>query len=307
MPAVRPAVERKRETPPLLPKRGLLRSRLIFKRSGQLHDRVASLLRDRVIGNPNIQDKLSFVTDKEKLQRLFDAALKDSSELKAAPPKRAVPVSPLEAVPVPVVATPFQGKLQPAAQAVEPAPVAVVQVPAPEETPAPQPAMSGVLDDAASTELAALLDEQHKRKVRKRRIEALVTAAVMLGATGGSTIWFVQSPQRVQAFKEAMRDIRSVGDVKSLVAKYQKSLDKIAARGQQVEQATAAMGVKKSAKDDEDPYMEAEMKQMMGGEGKTVGQRNRALQENFGHMAKKEGVQIKTPAAISKDDSFEWK
>jgi hypothetical protein len=95
--------------------------------------------------------------------------------------------------------------------------------------------------------------------------------------------------------------------VKSLVASYQKSLDRIAARGQQVEQATAAMGVKKSAKDDEDAFMDAEMKQMMGGEGKTVGQRNRALQRNFSHMQKKAGVETKTAAVISKDESFDWK
>jgi hypothetical protein len=241
------------------------------------------------------------MTDKENLQRLFDAALKDPTELKAAPPTRAVPVSPLEAVPTPVVAPVFQAKMT------EAIPAVVVSEPATVPQPVTPPTMAGVLDGAASTELAALLDEQFKRKRRKRRIEALVTAAVMLSVCGGSTLWFVQNPQRVQAFKDALRDIRSVGDVKSLVAKYQKSLDRIAARGQQVEQATAAMGVKKSAKDDEDPFMDAEMKQMMGGEGKTVGERNRALQQNFSHMEKKAGVQIKAAAALSKDESFDWK
>ena len=236
------------------------------------------------------------MTDKEKLQRLFDAALKDPTELKAAPPARAVPVSPLE-VAAPVAVFPAQAA----------APALEVQEPATVPQPTTQPTMAGVLDDAASTELAALLDEQFKRKRRKRRIEALVTAAVMLSVCGGSTIWFVQNPQRVQAFKDAIREIRSVGDVKSLVASYQKSLDRIAARGQQVEQATAAMGVKKSAKDDEDPFMDAEMKQMMGGEGKTVGQRNRALQKNFSHMQKKAGVETKTAAVISKEESFDWK
>jgi hypothetical protein len=250
---------------------------------------------------PNIQDMLSFMTDKEKMQRLFDAALKDPKELNAAPPTRVVPVSPLEAVPVPVVAPVFQAKMQ------DTVPAMVAPEPATVPQPTSQPTMAAVLDDAASTELAALLDEQFKRKRRKRRIEALVTAAVMLSVCGGSTIWFVQNPQRVQAFKDAIREIRSVGDVKALVASYQKSLDRISARGQQVEQATAAMGVKKSAKDDIDPFMDAEMKQMMGGEGKTVGQRNRALQQNFSHMQKKAGVETKTAAAVSKDESFDWK
>lgn len=166
--------------------------------------------------------------------------------------------------------------------------------------------MAAVLNDAASTELAALLDEQHKRKARKRRMEALVTALVLLGLTGGGSAWFVQDAARVQAFKEAMRDIRSVGDVKSLVAKYQKALDRVAARGKQIDQATAAMGVKKSAADDKDPFMEEEMKKMMGGKGKTVGERNRALVKNFGHMAEENGGLVKANATLKEGESFDW-
>jgi hypothetical protein len=133
---------------------------------------------------------------------------------------------------------------------------------------------------------------------------------VIFGSAAGGALWFVQDGTRVQAFTEAMRDIRSVGDVRSLVAKYQESLDRIAARGRQIDQATSAMGVKPADGTEEDPYLEAEMKQMMGSEGgKTVGQRNRALQQNFAHMAKETGGTLPpgsaTPPAQATAPSFD--
>lgn len=253
------------------------------------------------------------MTDKEKLQQLFEAALKDPSLPTAQTPKRAFPVSPLEQSaailqpqtqpsPFPVQAA-MRSEMMPVTPPVAPVFDAVV-VP----NTGAAPTMAAVLDDAASTELAGLLDEQHKRKARKRRMEALVTAAVLLGSTGGGTLWFVQSPDRVTAFKEAMGDFRSLGDVKSLVAKYQDALDRIGARGKQIDQATAAMGVKKSDKDEEDPFFEKEMQDMMGGadKGKTVGQRNRLMQKNFSEMAEKNGGVPKTTAALKEEESFKF-
>jgi hypothetical protein len=246
------------------------------------------------------------MTDKQKLQSLFDAALKDPSLPSATAPTRAFPTPVFEAVAVPAAvmpAAPVQVAQQPMAVMPE------VPVAAPAVETASAPTMAALLDDAASAELAALLDEQHRRLKRKRRVEALVTAIVLFGSTGGGAAWFVQSPERVTAFKEAMRDIRSVGDVKSLVAKYQDALDRIGARGKQVEQATIAMGIKPTAADDEeDPYMDAEMKQMMGGEGKgkTIGERNSAMKKSFGDMAKKNGGIPKAEVALKSEESFEW-
>lgn len=114
----------------------------------------------------------------------------------------------------------------------------------------------------------------------------LVTAAVLLGFAGGGYAWFIQSPERVQAFHEAMNDIRSVGDVTSLAAKYSKALEKIKVRSTQIGDSTAAMGVEPSKDAGKDPAFEKEMKDMTGGEGKTVGERNRLLKERFGSMDK---------------------
>lgn len=228
------------------------------------------------------------MTDKEKLQRLFEAALKDSSEV-TQPPTPLFPKPQVALAAAPVV--------------IAPAPAAVTVA----EIPAVSVAQAG-MTDAASAELGSLLDEQQQRKARKRRREALVTLGVCLTLTGGACGWYVQNPERVQAFREAIRDIRSVGDVASMVAKYQAALDKISVRSNQIDQATQAMGVSTELKEGEDANMEAEMLAMMGGEGKTSGQRNQALEKNFGHMGKKHGVKSQEAAAkLDEADSFDWK
>ena len=106
-----------------------------------------------------------------------------------------------------------------------------------------------VLDDAASTEMGALLDEKNRRQSRRRKIEALVVAGVLLVGTGGTSAWFVQSPERMQALSEVVQDFRSLGDVKSIVAKYQKALDRVSSRSKQIDQATLAMGIESNPND----------------------------------------------------------
>lgn len=231
------------------------------------------------------------MTDQEKLKKLFEAALKDTSDLNKAPTRAFVtpslqPFPPTSPPPEPV-------------QEIAPAPVAVVEIPV-------APPVNAGLDDATATELGELLDEQRARIKRKHLRQTLTTLAACVALSGGGFGWFVQSPERVQAFKDAIKDVRSVGDVKSLVAKYQDALDRVSARSQQIDQATAAMGVKASAADDEDPYFEAEMQAMMGGEGKTVGQRNKALQQNFDHMKKENGVENVPVSQLDEANSFDW-
>lgn len=203
------------------------------------------------------------MTHTEKLQQIFEAALKDNTEFTKLP-TRAFPAAPSAS---PGVVS------QPAA---EQEPESIVAA----------PAANAGLSASASAELGALLDEQHQRKTRKHRREMLVTLAVVLALTGSGAGWFVQSPQRLQAMKEAVHDIRSVGDVKSMVAKYQAALDKIAVRSKQIDQATVSMGVSSNQDDAIDPNMNAEMLSLMGGKGKTTGQRNQMVRNAFGPKQK---------------------
>jgi hypothetical protein len=245
------------------------------------------------------------MTDKEKLQKLFDAALRDPS-LPAGSPTRAFPVASTPQCPAPEVGRLLTPTPPVEVQAVVPEPAVIAAVTEEISPSATAPTMAGVLDGAASAELGALLDEQVRRKARRHRIESLVAALVLFGLTGGGFAWFVQSPERVQAFTSAIREIRSVGDVKALVAKYQAALDRISARGQQIDQASSAMGSVVTAEDEKDPYLEAEMKGMMGGEGKTIGERSKQMKSAFGHMEEEHGKALKTTIALKKEDSFDW-
>lgn len=221
------------------------------------------------------------MTDKEKLQKLFDAALRAPAEpivTKPALPAATRATVPAAAKPVPVAAplpTPAVAPVQSAAvpnAAAKPAPAA--------------PPVNAGLDEETSAELAALLDARHQRTRRKNRIGSLVTTVVFLGLAGGGYGWFVQSPQRVQAFQDAMQDIKSVGDVTSIASKYNQSLAKIKVSSDRINSATASLGVDPTKDDGKGPDLDAEMKGMMGGEGKTAGDRNRLLKEKFGAMGK---------------------
>jgi hypothetical protein len=237
------------------------------------------------------------MTNKEKLQELFDAALREPTPATGGPPKRAVPES-KTSITAPIEKSPL----------LKPAPEVSLEVSLPGPTPEPMSVTlaAPALDREAAEQLGSLLDEKIRKTIRKRRRSALITALVLFGSLGGGAAWFVQSPERIEAFASAIREVRSVGDVKSIVAKFQKALDRVEARSQQIDQATAALGVTPSAEDEIDPNMNAEMKEMMGGEGRTVGERNGALQASFGDRAKEAGGVIESGVALSKEDSFDF-
>ncbi len=251
------------------------------------------------------------MTDKEKLQKLFQAALLDVSEEKVTL-ARAYPKSTLDTMAA-------QASLQVAPPvAAQPVPEPVAMVPAQVVAPAAaadfvQPMENAGLDAAAAEELRILLEEQNLRMKRKRRRETVGALAVFFALTGGGFGWFVQSPDRVQAVRSAITEIRSVGDIGSIIAKYQKALDKIGTRSQDIAAATESMGVSSNQNGMKDVYMDSEMKEMMGGEGKTVGERNKLLQEKFGKV-KTGGLKAavvptapKTPAAPKADTSLSLK
>ncbi len=211
------------------------------------------------------------MTDQEKLQKLFDAALRDSSPVEKAPTR---------AVPNPTVASKAESETK-EIPAVASAPAKADTDPLPvEEVP--------VLDKAAAEELGILLDAQIRRQKRRHRRESLVTALVLIGLTGGGSAWFVKSPDRVHALVATIAEIRSVGDIQAMVAKYDAALQRVKVRGEQIDQATGSMGVKITG-DEKDQYFDAEMKEMMGGEGKTAGNRAAMLQKTFGKMQEEHG------------------
>lgn len=273
------------------------------------------------------------MTDKQKLQQLFDAALKTPVPNEGLAPKRAFPTPTFEVpsefashptpafvpapgyAPAPAGYVPVQGYVPAPGYAPAPAfiPVPVPATPAQtvfenveatEETKTEYPE----LDREAAEELGRLLDERIARKRRRRKLELLVTLILFVGTTGGGAAWFVQSPDRMQALREAIRDVRSYGDIKSMVAKYQEYINKIGVRNKQIDQASSVMGVDLARVDRTDDTMDAEMKQMMGKEGgKTLGERNKALHAAFGDRVKQAGGTLKADVALKENEQFNWK
>lgn len=242
------------------------------------------------------------MTDQEKLQKLFDAALKDGSEVN----RKLTRVGPSTSSPAP------RDPVQSAATAVMDAPAhSSTDV----ETAEPsgdfvKPMENAGLDHQTSDELAGLLDAKIARDARKHKRGRIITILFFVSITAGGAGWVAKSPERFNALCDALRDIRSVGDVKSMVAKFQSSLDKVAVRGQQIDQATQAMGVVDTGEDHEDAYFTEEMKGMMGEQGKnqkTVGERAAKLEAAFDTMRKENGVKNHEVKAQPKTDSaFLW-
>lgn len=216
-------------------------------------------------------------------------------------------------------AAPPQGYQQAPAQAFQPAPTTGYPQPAPnafQSAPAAYPPQQSAfsaaparqqpaedfitlddrgqssLDSGISAELGAIMDAKVARTKRKRRRSLVFTVIFFTGITGGATGWVVTNPERFDAMKKVVAEIKSVGDIQGMVAKYQKALDRVAVRGEQINAATVAMGVDPaSAEGMEDQGFDKEMRDMMGEDGgPTAASRNTKLTEKFKHVQEGGGL-----------------
>lgn len=98
------------------------------------------------------------------------------------------------------------------------------------------------LDTSVNAEPAEIMDTKIARdKTRRRR--RLVAVLVLFGITGGATAWVLSNPERVGTMREAVASVKSLTEIKGMVAKYQVALDKVAVCGKQIDAASSAMGV----------------------------------------------------------------
>jgi hypothetical protein len=207
------------------------------------------------------------MTAQEKINQLATAALR------SAPP---APVAPKPAT----YMAPFD----------KPKPVALVEVPASaapvEAAVAPAP--------AAPFKDEAILQKRHQRKSL-----AVTFGLLALLAAGGT--WCYTSPKAraeigalVPALRQSVEDVKMVG---SITKKYDEQFEKISVRGDQIADATRAMGVDAaSVSPDGNAKLNAEMAKMMGEDGPTTAQRDKALQEKFGFIGKLAGANAKEAA-----------
>jgi hypothetical protein len=212
------------------------------------------------------------MTTQEKIEQLALAALR------SAPPPASTPQPS-------TYMAPFE----------KPKAVGLVEVakPAAESAPAPEvaEAPAKTFQHASDPELRAEIEERDARIARTRRIQSIAASVTLLGALAAGGTWFATSPSAranaaaiIPALRQSVDDVKMIG---SLTEKYDEKLEKIAVRGDQIGDATRALGVDPdSLPDDVDPHMQAEMQQMMGGEGVTNVDRDQAFQQKFGIVGK---------------------
>lgn len=139
-------------------------------------------------------------------------------------------------------------------------------------------------------DLVALLEEQAER-LRKRRRGA---NWVILGFFGllftSASAWYASSEnnQRKVAdlildFKSSGKDFKMIGNAVGMADQYDKALETIGTRSKDIDQASVSLGVDPTMVTEDG--MESEMKEMMGGEGRTVGERNKLLKAKLGVFA----------------------
>jgi hypothetical protein len=241
------------------------------------------------------------MTGHDDLEKLFEAALQE----KEAPSRYGTPESMKKGAPAAFhrPAPPFQAAT-PQPQAPFQAPPCSAAPSAPATPEAMRDQQGGAsLGTTINAELAEIMDAKIAREKRRRRRGFLATILLFVGVTGGATGWILSNPDRFEAIKQAIAEIKSVGDIQSMVAKYQKALDRIAVRGQQIDAATTAMGVDPtSVVEHEDPGFDKEMQAMIGGEGgKTTAARDKLLREKFASV-QETGSLIKKKDDASAED-----
>lgn len=237
------------------------------------------------------------MTDGKDLEKLFEAALNETqvpsrfgtpeSQMKSAPAafKRGEPLGSGQGGASAFTAAPPVS--QPAFSAFQAAPPVSQGAPSAFRAAAPVVRRDELgeasLDHSINAELAAIMDAKVAKDKRRRRRGFLITVIFFVVVTGGAAGWVVSNPERYAAMKAVLAEIKSVGDIQGMVAKYQQALDKVAVRGEQINAATSAMGVDPTTVDEnEDPGFDNEMQSMMGEEGgKTTAARDKLLRDKF--------------------------
>jgi hypothetical protein len=220
------------------------------------------------------------MTAQEKIQELAMAALR------SAPPSAGVPK------PATFMAAPEKLKSAiPVAAPVEtPAPSEPVVTPVAVTAPLPQPEEKPFKDEG-DPELRAMLearDAQANQSLKRRSLAVSLVAFVLFGSAG---VWVAVSPTAqakiariAPLFQESVRDVKSLANTKE---NFDKALEKVAVHGGSIDEATRSMGADpNSVTKEQEAELDAAMGQMMGGEGHTTADRNKALQDKLGFVEK---------------------
>ncbi len=211
------------------------------------------------------------MTNREDLDKLFEAALRQTEPPGYSTGAHAKVPAKLESIPY-TPAPPF---------AAAPVTIEKPSVASP-DLPVLDAQGAASLDQAMNAELEAIVDAKMAKAKAQRRRGAVATMLFFTLTLGGASAWMVTSPERMAALSEALSEIKSLGDVGGLVAKYQAALDKVAVRSQQIDAATEMMGVDPASVVSDQQGFDQEMRELAGEEGgPTTAQRDAKLREKF--------------------------
>lgn len=142
--------------------------------------------------------------------------------------------------------------------------------------------LKGDSDDTLETDLSSLLDLQLQRQATesKHTSRVILFGFALLMASG--LVWYVASETNrlkvdglIQNVKESRKDLDQISNPPAILGAYDEAMEKLGTRSTDIDTATRSMGVDpKTVKED---GMDQEMKGMMGGHGRTVGERDRTL------------------------------
>jgi len=239
------------------------------------------------------------MTPQEKIQQLAMAALRSAPSPTGAPKP-----STFMAAPEKLRAIPTGTPVEPVVKA---EPVAVVaSMPVTEAGLQPE---ARPFKDEGCPELRAMIEERdEKKKTSQKRTSLAVSLSLlaMLAAAGG---WFAVSPSAqakvakiVPLFKESMRDVKSLANTKK---NFDKQLEQVAARNNQINDATRSLGVDPSTvAEGNGAEIDGAMKEMSGGQ-RTTTERNKDVQDKLGIVGKLLGN--KTPGETAPSENAEAK
>ena len=162
--------------------------------------------------------------------------------------------------------------------------------------------MSHDPEDTLETDLSSLLDLQDQRQAdeSKRASRTMIGAFGFLLAFG--LVWYAVAETNrrkvdglIQNVIESRRDLDQMSNPSEVTAAYDEVLAKLGNRSTDIDTATRSMGVDPSTVKEDG--MDPEMKTMMGGEGRTVGERKREVES----LARAAGIEVETksPAKVA--------
>jgi len=157
------------------------------------------------------------------------------------------------------------------------------------EVAVPAPALATSTPCGLDSDLQAELEAREKRLKKKRALQSRTVTLLGVAALAGIGAWYHFSPSFHAQVDELVRNLRQSGkDVKTMgtiTESYDKQLEKVAAHGNQLDQATRALGADPTQASADDPNFDKQARELTG-EDPSATDRSKQLKEKFGGVRK---------------------